>query len=42
MSTPVGPRASKEDFMRALGLDANNPQHEPYYRAMRVSDLAMW
>jgi hypothetical protein len=23
--------------MRALGLDHNNPHHEGYYRAMRVS-----
>jgi hypothetical protein len=37
MAGAVGPRVSKEDFMHALGLDANNPLHEPYYRAMRVS-----
>lgn len=37
----VGPRVSKEEFMHALGLDANNPQHEPYYRAMRVSRLIL-
>jgi len=37
MSGAVGPRVSKEEFMHALGLDANNPQHEHYYRAMRVS-----
>ncbi|KMQ47046.1 hypothetical protein HL42_2299 [Trichophyton rubrum] len=42
MSTPVGPRASKEDFMRALGLDANNPQHEPYYRAMRDEAIVVY
>ncbi|KAI9035515.1 uncharacterized protein KD926_003412 [Aspergillus affinis] len=32
---PVGPRASKEEFMQALGLNSQNPQHEQYYRAMR-------
>lgn len=37
MAGAVGPRASKEEFMHALGLDANNPQHEYYYKAMRVS-----
>jgi len=34
---PVGPRVSKEEFMHALGLSAHEPQHEQYYRAMRVS-----
>lgn len=34
--TAVSPRASKEEFMRALGLDAANTHHESYYRAMRV------
>ena len=34
---PVGPRVPKDEFMRALGLDHNNPHHEGYYRAMRVS-----
>ncbi|KAG2415041.1 hypothetical protein HFD88_006231 [Aspergillus terreus] len=32
----VGPRASKEEFMHALGLSSHNPQHEQIYRAMRV------
>ena len=36
MSGPVGPRVPKDEFMRALGLDHNNPHHEGYYRAMRV------
>ncbi|OAX83033.1 hypothetical protein ACJ72_02616 [Emergomyces africanus] len=38
----VGPRVSKEDFMHALGLDANNPQHEPYYRAMRDEAIIVY
>src|ERR1700755_3616135 len=33
---PVGPRVPKDEFMRALGLDHNNPHHEGYYRAMLV------
>lgn len=33
---PVGPRASKEEFMQALGLNSHDPQHEQHYRAMRV------
>ncbi|KAJ4508482.1 hypothetical protein HRR81_003952 [Exophiala dermatitidis] len=33
---PVGPRAPKDDFMRALGLSTTDPRHEGYYRAMRV------
>lgn len=33
---PVGPRASKEEFMHALGLVANHPPHENLYKAMRV------
>lgn len=33
----VGPRVSKEEFMHALGLNPHDPQHEQYYRAMRVS-----
>lgn len=38
MANPgVGPRAGKEDFMRALGLDSSSSHHEGYYRAMRVS-----
>ncbi|PYH96838.1 hypothetical protein BO71DRAFT_161702 [Aspergillus ellipticus CBS 707.79] len=32
---PVSPRASKEEFMAALGLSTHDPQHEQYYRAMR-------
>lgn len=36
-SISVGPRASKEDFMAAIGLEANNSYHEQYYRLMRVS-----
>jgi hypothetical protein len=32
----VGPRVSKEEFMQALGLNSHDPQHEQYYRAMRV------
>ncbi|PGG96686.1 hypothetical protein AJ79_09491 [Helicocarpus griseus UAMH5409] len=38
----VGPRASKEEFMQALGLDANNPQHEPIYRAMRDEAITVY
>lgn len=41
MAAAVGPRVSKEEFMHALGLDANNPQHEHYYRAMRVSVIVV-
>lgn len=37
---PVGPRAPKEDFMRALNLNSSDPHHEGYYRAMRVGSLA--
>ena len=33
---PVGPRASKEEFMQALGLNSHDPHHEQFYRAMRV------
>ena len=36
---PVGPRVPKDEFMKALHLDTNNPQHEGLYRAMRVSSL---
>jgi hypothetical protein len=32
----VGPRVPKDEFMRALGLDHQNPTHENYYRQMRV------
>jgi hypothetical protein len=34
--SPVGPRASKEEFMQALGMNSQDPQHEQIYRAMRV------
>lgn len=33
----VGPRVPKDEFLHALGLDPHDPQHEQYYRAMRVS-----
>ncbi|KAJ9611574.1 hypothetical protein H2200_004758 [Cladophialophora chaetospira] len=33
---PVGPRAPKEDFMKALGLKSSDPRHEGHYKAMRV------
>lgn len=36
---PVGPRVSKEEFMHALGLNPQDPHHEQYYRAMRVSNI---
>lgn len=36
---PVGPRASKEEFMQALALDSQDPQHEQIYRAMRVCSV---
>ncbi|EAS35207.3 uncharacterized protein CIMG_00561 [Coccidioides immitis RS] len=42
MAVPVGPRVSKEDFMHALGLDTNNPQHDPLYRAMRDEAIAVY
>ncbi|OJJ44079.1 hypothetical protein ASPZODRAFT_135533 [Penicilliopsis zonata CBS 506.65] len=38
----VGPRVSKEEFMRALGLDVRNPQHEQYYKAMRDEAIAVY
>ncbi|OGM43074.1 hypothetical protein ABOM_009220 [Aspergillus bombycis] len=38
---PVGPRASKEEFMQALVLDSQDPQHEQIYRAMREQDEAI-
>lgn len=41
MTAPVGPRVSKEEFMHALGLDANNAAHDPFYRAMRVRTLSL-
>ena len=37
---PVGPRVPKEEFMRALGLDHENTDHESYYRAMRVCGIS--
>lgn len=32
----VGPRVPKDEFMRSLGLDNQDPIHENYYRQMRV------
>jgi hypothetical protein len=34
----VGPRATKEEFMQALGMTPGNARDEGLYRAMRVSD----
>ena len=39
---PVGPRVPKEEFMRALGLDLENADHESYYRAMRVCEAVIF
>ncbi|OAL35816.1 hypothetical protein AYO20_04966 [Fonsecaea nubica] len=39
---PVGPRAPKDDFMRALGLSTTDPRHEGYYRAMRDEAIAVY
>ncbi|KAL4919946.1 hypothetical protein BDW62DRAFT_199358 [Aspergillus aurantiobrunneus] len=39
---PVGPRASKEEFMQALGLNSHDPQHEQYYRAMRDETIQIY
>ncbi|KAL4952063.1 hypothetical protein BDW69DRAFT_28322 [Aspergillus filifer] len=39
---PVGPRASKEEFMAALGLNTHNPQHEQFYRAMRDETILVY
>ncbi|KAI1608442.1 hypothetical protein EDD37DRAFT_174954 [Exophiala viscosa] len=39
---PVGPRAPKDDFMRALGLSTTDPRHEGYYRAMREEAIAVY
>ncbi|OOF98220.1 hypothetical protein ASPCADRAFT_128391 [Aspergillus carbonarius ITEM 5010] len=39
---PVSPRASKEEFMAALGLSTHNPQHEQYYRAMRDEAISTY
>ena len=38
---PVGPRAPKEDFMKALGLTVNDPADEKTYRSMRVWDILL-
>ena len=38
----VGPRVPKDEFMRALGLDHQNPTHENYYRQMRVGLDPFW
>ncbi|BCS20614.1 uncharacterized protein APUU_21046S [Aspergillus puulaauensis] len=39
---PVGPRASKEEFMQALGLNSHDPQHEQHYRAMRDETIQIY
>jgi hypothetical protein len=39
-TVPVGPRAPKDEFMRALGLNPSDVHHEGYYRAMRVGSSA--
>ncbi|KAK5060980.1 hypothetical protein LTR84_007521 [Exophiala bonariae] len=39
---PVGPRAPKDDFMRALGLSTSDPKHEGHYRAMREEAIAVY
>ncbi|KIV96234.1 hypothetical protein PV10_00125 [Exophiala mesophila] len=41
-SNPVGPRAPKDDFMKALGLSTSDPKHEGYYRAMREEAIAVY
>ncbi|ERF68443.1 hypothetical protein EPUS_03761 [Endocarpon pusillum Z07020] len=38
----VGPRVPKDEFMRALGLDHQNPTHENYYRQMREVAIAVY
>ncbi|KAL7656940.1 hypothetical protein ACMYSQ_006001 [Aspergillus niger] len=38
----VSPRASKEEFMAALGLSTQDPQHEQYYRAMRDEAISTY
>ncbi|OJJ70900.1 hypothetical protein ASPBRDRAFT_127347 [Aspergillus brasiliensis CBS 101740] len=38
----VSPRASKEEFMAALGLSTHDPQHEQYYRAMRDEAISTY
>ncbi|KAL9115073.1 MAG: hypothetical protein Q9227_000867 [Pyrenula ochraceoflavens] len=40
--TGVGPRASKEEFMRALRLDPINNAHESYYREMREKAIHVY
>ncbi|KAL1958164.1 hypothetical protein VTO42DRAFT_5019 [Malbranchea cinnamomea] len=42
MGSPVGLRASKEEFMAALGLDVRNRDHERYYQAMRDETIAVY
>lgn len=42
MSVGLSQRASKEDFMRAMGLDPSDARHEGIYRAMRVSLTEVW
>ncbi|KAJ5129328.1 uncharacterized protein N7515_005367 [Penicillium bovifimosum] len=39
---PVGPRVSKEEFMHALGLNPQDPNHEQYYRAMRDEAIIVY
>ncbi|EPS29007.1 hypothetical protein POX_f08085 [Penicillium oxalicum] len=39
---PVGPRVSKEEFMHALNLSPQDPQHEQYYRAMRDEAIIVY
>ncbi|KAE8144334.1 hypothetical protein BDV25DRAFT_134759 [Aspergillus avenaceus] len=39
---PVGPRASKEEFMLALGLSTHDPGHEQIYRAMRDEAIVVY
>ncbi|KAL5343700.1 hypothetical protein BJX70DRAFT_393757 [Aspergillus crustosus] len=38
----VGHRASKEEFMQALGLNSHDPQHEQFYRAMRDETIIVY
>ncbi|KAF7586401.1 hypothetical protein BBP40_008938 [Aspergillus hancockii] len=40
--SPVGPRASKEEFMQALGMNSQDPQHEQIYRAMRDEAIIVY
>ncbi|KKK12592.1 hypothetical protein P175DRAFT_0527714 [Aspergillus ochraceoroseus IBT 24754] len=40
--SPVGPRASKEEFMQALGLSSHDAQHEQFYRAMRDETILIY